>query len=97
MKSRVYKYNNKLFRYDYDESVLEWVCKPTKEMLKDNEDWVSRFGHPLWTIDDGYNVIQTIGLSRESFETDRESYFAMWSDDLDEESAYLLAHYKRFG
>ena len=93
-KSRVYKLGKKLFRYDYDHCVVEYVTKPTAEELADNERWQRDYGHDLWDIDQGYIVVETIGLRLENWK-DREArdeYLNEWIFEMDEYCACELAY-----
>lgn len=56
-KSGIYKYNGKCFRYDYEHAIVEYVAKATAQEKKDNEEWIAKFGKPLWDIDEsGYQL-----------------------------------------
>ena len=91
-KSRVYKVNGRIFRYDYDKNRVEWVSKATQEELKDNEEWVAKYNHPLWEIEEGYVIHDTIGLSLENWKNKeaRQEYLEGYCYDIDAEVAYLL-------
>ena len=66
MKSKVYKLDGKMFRYNFDRNTVEYVAKAGNEELKDEAEWMQKYGEPLFGIDhDGYMVIDSIGLSRE--------------------------------
>ena len=88
--SRVYKFGDRKFRYNYDDGVVELVFKPNKEMLDDNKEWMEKFGHPLWELSDGYCVADSVGLRRENWvdKESRDSYLGMWVDEIDEELAF---------
>lgn len=100
-RSRVYKVRDKLFQYDFDECMVYWVSKPNKDILEDNDEWMSKHGHPLFPInDDGYmDVTDGVGLAKSNWQDKeaRNEYIEMWCDELDEENAILLEQYKRWG
>ena len=94
MKSKVYKLDGKMFRYNFDRNTVEYVAKAGNEELKDEAEWMQKYGEPLFGIDhDGYMVIDSIGLSRENWENReaRDSYLHGWAQDLGEESSRLAA------
>lgn len=100
MKSKPYKRGGKLFRYNYDDGVVEYIYKANAEMRKDNEEWMVEFGKPLWEIgEDGYFVADAVGLRSENWK-DKESrdyYLDTWLVDMAEEFAYEMALYKKYG
>lgn len=99
MKSRVYKLDGKLFRYNFDCCTVEYVTKAGKDELKDEAEWIQNHGKPLFGIDhDGYMVIDSIGLSRENWENReaRDDYLHGWSQDLDAESSRLADDFVKF-
>lgn len=99
MKSKVYKLDGRLFRYDFDNAVVEYIVKADNEYLKDNEEWLQKYGRPLFDIDhDGYIVLDSIGLSLENWQ-DREArngYLESWAMDLDEEESRLGEDFIRY-
>lgn len=99
MKSKVYKLEGKLFRYDFDRCTVEYVAKADAEELKDEAEWVQKYGEPLFGIDhDGYMVLDSAGLIRENWESreSRDSYLSAWSSDLDEESLALARDFEKY-
>ena len=99
MKSKVYKLNGKLFRYNFDRCTVEYVVKAGKEELKDEDEWMQKHGEPLFGIDhDGYMVIDSIGLSRENWKNReaRDEYLSAWSMDLDAESSALVDSFVKY-
>lgn len=49
------------------------MSKAKAQEKKDNEEWIAKFGKPLWDIDEsGYLLIDSIGLSRENWK-DKEA------------------------
>lgn len=98
MKSKVYKLDGKMFRYNFDRSTVEYVAKAGKEELKDEAEWMQKHGEPLFGIDhDGY-MIDSIGLSRENWENReaRDGYLHGWAQDLDTESSALAADFVKY-
>ena len=99
MKSKPYKFQGKLFRYDFDNAIVEYISKADKEMLSDNEDWMERHGHNLWDIDeDGYVKLDGVGLRSENWKRKeaRDEYLYEWCVDLDEESAALERDFVKY-
>ena len=99
MKSNVYKLGGKMFRYNFDRSTVEYVAKAGKDELKDEAEWMQKYGEPLFGIDrDGYMVIDSIGLSRENWENReaRDGYLHGWAQDLDTESSALAADFVKY-
>ena len=99
MKSKVYKLEGKLFRYNFDRSTVEYVVKAGKDELKDEAEWMQKYGEPLFGIDhDGYMVIDSIGLSRENWENREacDGYLHGWVVDLEAEAARLAADFVKY-
>lgn len=93
-KSGIYKYNGKRFRYDYEHAIVEYVAKATAQEKKDNEEWIAKFGKPLWDIDEGgYLLIDSIGLSRENWKDKeaRNGYLEEYCYQLEDSVASELA------
>lgn len=99
MKSRPYKFGTKMFRYDYDRCVVEWISKANAEMRADDEEWMAKYGRPLWGIDEkGYTVIDAVGLRPENWKNveSRKEYLAEWCGDIAEECAYEAAYFEKY-
>jgi hypothetical protein len=79
--SKVVKYGKKSFRYNFTDALLEWIHG------KDNAEYEWKKG----------DVIDCIGLSREGWKKNSAEYIAQYADEIDEESASLLADFKRYG
>ena len=98
-KSRVYKVEEKLFRYDYDNCIVEWVTKASKEELKDNAEWLEKYGKPLFDIDEhGYITNDGIGLRLENWKNKevREEYLAEWANELNYEAECLVNDFIKY-
>lgn len=91
--SGIYRYKKKLFRYNFDSCVVEWVSKPTAEEIKDNEEWHRKHGRDLWEIEDGMIVNDSIGLRPENWKNKeaRNEYLDEWIFELQEEFECELA------
>lgn len=96
MKSNPYKAFGKLFRFDYDRSIVEYIVKAETKDVESDRKWKETYGVSLYGIkEDGYMVANTIGLSQENWENQdvRDEYLASWSADLDEELKSMEADY----
>ena len=99
MKSKPYKLNGKLFRYDFDECVVEYIYRASAEEIKDEQEWIEKHGRPLIGIDaDGYSVVESVGLSKKNWKNKevRDEYLSAWSCELDEEAAYLMDDFVKY-
>lgn len=100
MKSKPYKYNGKLFRYDFDRCMVEYIYKASKEEIKENDEWKAEHnGRPLFDIDeDGYCVTEAVGLRVENWRRKaiRDEYLSEWCFELDEEAAYLKWEFEKY-
>lgn len=100
MKSKPVKINGKLFRYDYDNAVVEYVYKLSDEEIQDELDWMEKHnGKPLVGMDEnGFSVVESVGLRRENWENKeaRMEYLSVWADELDEEAAYLMDSFIKY-
>lgn len=100
MKSKPYKLGDKLFRYDYENSEVEYIYKADEETIREEKEWIAEHGRPLYGIDeDGYSVVETVGLGRENWENreSRDEYLNIWADELDEEALCLMEQWMRWG
>lgn len=98
-KSRPYKLNGKIFRYDYDNSVVEYIYKESAEEIKNEQKWIAEHGRPLFCIDtDGYSVVDTVGLNAKNWKNkaSRDEYLSEWAFELDEEGAFLLEQFVKY-
>lgn len=92
-KSGVVTVDKKKFRYDYENHVVEYVFKPTKKQIAENEAEKMESGYDFLKVDEkGYSVITTIGLREENWKNKgvREEYLAEWSAELDEEHERMI-------
>ncbi len=100
MKSKPVKINGKLFRYDYENSVVEYIYKLSAEEVQEELDWMEKHdGKPLVGMDeDGFSVVESVGLRRENWENReaRAEYLSLWADELDEEAAYLMDSFIKY-
>lgn len=99
-KSKAYKRSGKLFRYNYDHCTVEWITKATEKEYADNEEWMVKWNSKLWNIDDdGYIVIDSVGLSKPNWmhKNMRDSYLDMWIDEIEEELSCLANDFLTFG
>lgn len=48
MKSNPVKVSGKLFRYDFDHSVVEYIIKADAETISEENEWKRKYGSPLF-------------------------------------------------
>lgn len=99
MKSKPYKVSGKLFRYDFDSSTVEYIAKAGTEEIEADREWKETHGRSLYGIgDDGYMVLDTIGLNRKNWENRaaRDEYLSGWAVNLDAEAEALVADFLRW-
>ena len=98
MKSRPFRFQNKLFRYDFDSATLEYIVKATKEDIADEEETFRKLGRHLCEIVDGYMILDTVGLRRENWNNKaaRNEYLFQWCADLDEEMACMVHDFEKY-
>jgi len=96
-----YEGEKKKFQYDRENATILHVAKATAEDIAVNQEWVTKYGKPLFEIqDDGYMVIDSIGLSRKNWDDKeaRNEYLNEWCMQMEEELAYMTADLvKEFG
>lgn len=87
--SKCVRVGKRLFRYNYEHGVVEYVYKFDKEMQRINEEAQCE----VFENDGGYCVADSVGLRRENWENKvaRREYLEDYSYDLDEEYAYMTA------
>ena len=90
MKSNPYKLNGKLFRYNFDTCVVEYIQKADQETMQEDAEW--KRNH------DGYIILETIGLSRENWKDKeaRDGYLSVWCNDLDAELESMAADFVKY-
>lgn len=94
--SSVYKYEGKMFRYDFESCIVEYICKADKEMLKDEAEWIAKYGRGLYDIDaDGYIVIDSAGLRTENWKNKevRNEYLAEWISEIEYECRLMAKEF----
>lgn len=100
MKSSPYKLNGKLFRYNYDTCIVEYIMKADKDDLESEEKWKrTHGGRSLLGIgSDGYIILDSIGLSLENWKNReaRDGYLSAWCNDLDEELASMESDFVKY-
>lgn len=100
MKSKPYKLRGKLFRYDFDNGVVEYIAKADAETLASEAEWKAKHnGNSLYGIgEDGYMILDSAGLNRENWKNKarRDEYLAEWAADLDEEAAAMVAYFEKY-
>lgn len=98
MKSRPYKFGKRLFRYDFDHCLVEWIYKADPEMLEDNKEWQAKYGKDLWQIEDGYYIAEAVGLRPENWKRKavRDEYLAEWCSDIDYEAEAEYAAFVKY-
>ncbi len=93
MKSKPVKVSGKLFRYNFDRSVVEYIVKADAETIGEENEWKQKRGSTLFGIDtEGYIVLSTIGLNVANWKNAaaRKEYLTEWANALEEETAYLV-------
>ena len=99
VKSNPVKVSGKLFRYDFDHSVVEYIIKADAETISEENEWKRKYGSPLFGIDaEGYIVCSTAGLSVGNWKDvdARREYLSGWADELEEEAACLADDFVKY-
>ena len=99
MKSNPVKVSGKLFRYDFDRSVVEYIIKADAETISEENEWKRKHGSPLFGIDsEGYIVCSTAGMNVGRWENAdaRREYLSGWADELEEEAARLADDFVKY-
>lgn len=93
--SEIFQLGSMMFRYDYENAVVELVFSPTEEDKAINREWVEKYNKPLFELSDGLIVADAIGLSRENWEDPeaREEYLDSWAEELNEYSAWCAEEF----
>ena len=99
-RSKPYKIGKYIFQYDFDECIVYYVFKVTKEELKENEEWMKMYNRPLYEVnEDGYSDIDGVGLRLSNWKNKeaRDYYLNYWIDELEEEARILSKEYEMWG
>lgn len=99
MLSEIVKVKDKLFRYDYENGVVQYIWEADDETLEDEIEWEQTHDSHLYEIgEDGYIVSETVGLRRESWENpeSRHEYLEGWCADLDAEAQALAEDFIKY-
>lgn len=94
--SKIYKAGTRNFRYNYRRCMLEYVVKETAKRRKENEEWIKEFDEPMWDFVDGVAVVDSIGLTLESWKEDPEYWCHMYNGELSEELAYQTYLFEKY-
>lgn len=92
MKSNPVKVSGKLFRYDFDHSVVEYIIKADAETIDAEIEWEQKRGSQLYGVGaDGCIVLASAGLRKENWMNTaaRKEYLSEWADELSEEENCL--------
>ena len=92
MKSNPVKVSGKLFRYDFDHSVVEYIIKADAETIDAEIEWEQKHGSQLYGVGaDGCIVLASAGLRKENWTNTaaRKEYLSEWADELSEEENCL--------
>lgn len=98
MKSNPVKVSGKLFRYDFDRSVVEYIIKADAETIGEENEWKQKHGSALFGIDsEGYIVCATAGMNAKNWKNTaaRKEYLIEWADELSEEERCLAEDFVR--
>ena len=96
MKSKAIKVSGKLFRYDFDRSVVELIIKADAKTISEENEWKQKHGSALFGIDsEGYIVCATAGLNAVNWKNTaaRKEYLSEWADELSEEENCLAEEF----
>lgn len=95
--TEVVKIGKHYFRWE--DGIVSKVVPATADHLKDNEEWMEKYGDPLWDIKDGFVEFSSAGLCRENWEDKeaRTEYLLAWIDELEEESRILTEQFLKWG
>lgn len=98
MKSNPIKVSGKLFRYDFDRSVVEFIVKADAETISEENEWKQKYGSQLYGIGaDGYIVLSSAGLNATNWKdaAARKEYLTEWADELEEEETRMAEDFVR--
>ena len=94
MKSNPVKVSGKLFRYDFDRSVVEYIIKADAEI-----EWEQKHGSQLYGVGaDGYIVLASAWLRKENWmnTATRKEYLSGWAYELEEEATCLANDFVKY-
>lgn len=100
MKSKPYRLNGKLFRYDFDHSMVEYIYQAAAEDIAFEREWENTHNSRLHEIDDdGYIVMEAAGLHKDNWtnKAARDEYLSAWIVDLDAEAEAMAKEFVRWG
>lgn len=92
--SSPYKFHGKIFRYDFTNSLVQYLYKASPEEIQEEQEWRQKHHSSLIDIDDdGYVEVTAAGLRRENWDRKevRDEYLAGWIEEIEEENEYLMA------
>lgn len=99
MKSNPVKVSGKLFRYDFDRSVVEYIIKADAETIDAEIEWEQKHGSQLYGVGaDGYIVLASAGLRKENWmnTATRKEYLSGWAYELEEEATCLANDFVKY-
>lgn len=91
--SKPYKRGKRLFRYDFERHIVEYVYKATEKERAENDEWRKTHRSFLYDIDEqGMIVLGSVGLMIENWKDKeaRDEYLDGWNFELDEEESYMV-------
>ena len=100
MKSNPYKLAGKLFRYDFDHSMVEYIFKAEAEDIAFEQEWEKTHDYRIYEIDaEGYMVMEAVGLHKDNWtnKAARDEYLAAWIVDLDAEAEAMAKEFMKWG
>lgn len=93
--SEVVLFGGKMFRYDYKYACVQLVYELTEAEEAENEEWMEKYHRPLYEVEAGMIVADSVGLSRENWDDleSREEYLSEWVSEIDEIFADALKEF----
>ncbi len=105
--SRVRIHEGKRFRYNYEDHVLEYICKPNADMLEELKDEATNCKLDWMRLDakhnlesyetTGYIVISSEGLGLDNYREDPKHWIAVYAEELNEELYCLQQEFEMYG
>lgn len=99
MKSKPVKIGGKMFRYDFDRSLVEYIQEATDSQIGEEIEWEKKHGSKLHGIGaDGYIVLASAGLNAANWKNAaaRKEYLSEWANELAEEESCLVADFVKY-